>query len=846
MHKMKAIIIVLLTIGLTYTLLAQSVLEKAQTALDAGDENKALTLLEQNGETGNTNYFNLLGEVWLKKGNGEKALQNFDKAKNIIESTSITDARLLGDTYNNIAVALWSMGKSTQALQYHRVALQNREKLDEPLEVAASLNNIGLVYTSSQPDLAIEYYEKAKEIYENENLQDKIATSYVNIGLAYNFKENYNEALSNLNKALDIRIELNGKNSTAVAFVYSSLASVFFSTEDFRFCIDYANKALAIYKMNYGQKHPEIATTYNLLGRVYFEEAIRLGGKDKFELAIDSNQKAISANITNFSPLLLYKIPPAEGYLNADIYLVSILQKALAFETFHSQYSLKIKDLEQAYNLLELADNIIDNIRQFRTNEADKIALGNIASEVYEAAIRVSLQLAGVKWEKKPYKEKAFYFADKSKSAVLLEAIAEANAQSFAGIPDELLAKEKEIKGEIAYLEQKLAKTTDLNDRKPLTAELLKWNQTYDAFKQKLESDYPDYFALKYNIKTPTLLELQATLKKGTTLISYFIGYKNSRLYVFFITNTSLKIQDIVLEEDFNKNIIGFRNAMYYKIDKTAKKIGFKLYNQLALSKTPSGTKKIIFIPAGRISTIPLEALITKEDDPNSYLIQQYNVSYLYAASLMSEQTIAKNNGAISLFAPVDFSGLGMSYLPGTKQEVEEISILFERNSVKTELFIEANASKAAVESDQVVQSNIIHFATHGIVDEVRPERSQICLTTQDGSEGSLFTGDIYNLKFEADLVVLSACETGLGKLSKGEGIIGLTRAIIYSGANNMVVSLWSVSDSSTSQLMIDFYSNMLSGQEYPQALANAKRKMIKDDVYGQSYYWAPFVLIGN
>ncbi len=846
MHKMKSIIIALLTIGFTSTLMAQSVLEKAQAALDKSDENKAMFLLEKYEETNNTSYLNLMGLIWLKKGNGEKALNYFEKAKDIIELKDDKDVKTLGKTYSNIALALWSLGKSSQALQYHLVALQNRELLNEPLEVAASLNDIGLVYTSSQPDLAIEYYEKAKEIYEEAKLQDKIATSYVNIGLAYKFKEEYNEALTNLNKALDIRIELYGRNSTSVAFVYSSLASVFFKTEDYRFCIDYANKALAIYKKNYGHKHPEIATTYNLLGSAYFEEAKRLGGKEKFGFAINSYQKAILANLSNFNPLVLYKIPPTEGYLNVDIYLVSILQKALVYEAYHVQHSLKIIDLEQAYKLLILADNIIDKIRQFRTNEADKIALGNIASEVYEAAIRVSLQMAEVRWKKKPYREKAFYFADKSKSAVLLEAIADANAQSFAGIPDELLAKEKEIKGEIAYFEQKLAKTTDANDRKPFVAELLKWNQTYDTFKQNLETGYPDYFALKYNIETPTLQDLQSTLKEGTSVISYFIGYKSKRLYVFFITKTGLKIQDVALKEDFDKNIIGYRNAMYYKIEKTAKEVGFKLYNQLVLNKIPKGITRLIIIPAGRISTIPLEALITNEENSDSYLIQNYEVSYLYAASLTNGKSVAKNNGAVSLFAPVDFSGLGMSYLPGTKQEVEEISELFELNNTKTKLFVEANASKLAVESDQVAKSNIIHFATHGIVDEVHPERSQICLTTQDGSEGSLFTGDIYNLKFEADLVVLSACETGLGKLSKGEGIIGLTRAIIYSGANNMVVSLWSVSDSSTSQLMIDFYSNVLNGQEYSKALANAKRKMIGENKYAQPYYWAPFVLIGN
>jgi len=314
---------------------------------------------------------------------------------------------------------------------------------------------------------------------------------------------------------------------------------------------------------------------------------------------------------------------------------------------------------------------------------------------------------------------------------------------------------------------------------------------------------------------------------------------------VFFVTSKGLKISSLVLAENFNKNMIGYRNSIYYKITDASKEIGHLLFNQLGLDQLPKGTEQLIVVPSGRISTIPLEALITDVENPNSYLINKYAVSYLYAASLMQKKSDVKNNASIALFAPVEFSELGLSYLPGTKQEVEDISKLFESNKTKTDLFIEANASKSAVTSAAVAKSNIIHFATHGIVDEVHPERSQICLTTKDGSSGSLYTGDIYNLNFDADLVVLSACETGLGKLSKGEGIIGLTRAIIYSGANNMVVSLWSVADNSTSELMIDFYSNMLAGQDYSNALANAKRKMINNGNYSKSYYWAPFVLIG-
>ena len=655
------LLVVMLVLSSPLTIFAQKPVEEAQDYLNKGNENKALEILIKNKEDGNPTYLNLLGQVWLKKGNAEKALQNFENAKEIIEKEDPNNNRLLGKTFNNIAVTLWSMGKSSQSLQYHQVALQYREKLNDPLEEAASLNNIGLVYSSSQPDLAIEYYDKAKAIYDKANLPDKIATAHVNIGLAHSNQQVYDKALISLNKALDIRVELTGKSSTSVAFVYTSLASVFKATKDYRFAKDYAQRALAIYKENYGNKHPEIATTYNLLGSAYLAEG-------DFKKAITSFQDALKANLENFAPTDVYEMPLMEGYLNADIYLVSILQQAQAFEDLHTQFSLKIKDLEQGYDLLILADKIIDKIRQFRTSEADKIALGNVASDVYESAIRVSLQMAEVKWSKLPYKEKAFYFADKSKSAVLLEAIADANAQSFAGIPNETLAEEKRIKTEIAYLEQKLAETANEDARKPLTAELLEWSQTYDIFKKTLESDYPDYFALKYNIRTPTLTELQAKLSEGTTMVSYFIGSNTKRLYVFFVTSKELKILNLALPDDFNKNIIGYRNSIYYKATKTSKEIGFLLFTQLGLGDIPKGTEQLIVVPSGRISTIPLEALLTNIEDPNSYLINSYTVSYLYAASLMKSKSEGAKRGSVALFAPVDFSELGLSYLPGTKK----------------------------------------------------------------------------------------------------------------------------------------------------------------------------------
>jgi CHAT domain-containing protein len=154
--------------------------------------------------------------------------------------------------------------------------------------------------------------------------------------------------------------------------------------------------------------------------------------------------------------------------------------------------------------------------------------------------------------------------------------------------------------------------------------------------------------------------------------------------------------------------------------------------------------------------------------------------------------------------------------------------------------------------SDSIRNYNIIHFATHGFVNSESPELSgiQLAITNKSKDDGILYSGDIYNLKLNAELVVLSACETGLGKISKGEGIIGLSRAFLFSGASNLIVSLWKVSDFSTSELMIEFYKNILGKKDvnhsYSSDLRSAKLKLIGNKEFAKPYYWSPFILLGN
>jgi CHAT domain-containing protein len=164
---------------------------------------------------------------------------------------------------------------------------------------------------------------------------------------------------------------------------------------------------------------------------------------------------------------------------------------------------------------------------------------------------------------------------------------------------------------------------------------------------------------------------------------------------------------------------------------------------------------------------------------------------------------------------------------------------------------LDFSANRAAATNPQLSQYRIVHFATHGILDSVNPELSGVVLSLFDEKgtpqNGFLRLNDIFNLNLPAELIVLSACETGLGQEVKGEGMIGLTRGFMYAGAPRVVVSLWSVDDQGTSELMSRFYKKMLQeGQKPATALRAAQIEMLQEQRWQDPYYWAAFTLQGD
>lgn len=829
--------------------------KKAEALISLGKLDEAETLL--NTITGLEKSIPLQGMVLtnigylnLNKGRSDLALQYLEEALTKFQQSNARDTKEGARCLSTLGLVYSSSGKYKQAESNQNIALQIRLKIfgNNSEEVAASYNDLGLVYSQSDPDKALEYYEMAFPIYEKLHGKDhyKIAIASTNIGLMYNSLELYGDAINNFETALTIwrKIYPNGHPNEAITLL--NLGRTYGQMKNPKVSLEYSEKALAIYQNYYGAKHSDISQTLNQIGNLRLAE-------NNFDLALQNFQQALVANSPHFESLDVTKNPSITDYYNAKVLLFSLRYKALAMEEKYYRETVKLDHLKLALASLFSCDSLIDDIRHHSSDESDKLALGELSNEVYEDGVRVAEAMSEMVLKPKPYAEIAFYFAEKSKSAVLQESIADSNAKSFSGIPTTMLDEEKNFKSQIALLVQKLAQKPTPEEEQKLRNALFNLDREYKTFIKKLEQDFPNYFNLKFNQNSPTVSDLQKQLDAKTAILSYFIAEKNKRLYIFIITQKKFKINNRTLPTEFDRYTKGLNNSLFYNDISIYKQSATPL-SQLLIPNLPSAIKELIIIPTGRLGTLPFETLVSskiKTEDFNSvpFLVKKYAISYEFSVGLLAQKSKSKTSDespSIFLCAPVRFPDKDdLNELPGTESEVNTIAKLFAGNSSIAK-FGEANES--LIKSGKLSSYSYLHFATHGIVDEADPELSRIFLSDSKEEDGNLFAGEIYNLNLNANLAVLSACQTGLGKFSKGEGVIGLSRALVYAGAKNIIVSFWSVADESTAQLMTDFYTMLLKykNQNFGVALQQAKVKMINEGKYAAPYYWAPFVLIGQ
>ncbi len=375
--------------------------------------------------------------------------------------------------------------------------------------------------------------------------------------------------------------------------------------------------------------------------------------------------------------------------------------------------------------------------------------------------------------------------------------------------------------------------------------------------------------------------EILSNPQNNKALLQFFLG--DSTLYTFLITPTSTQLKPIPFTSQLQKQILDLQKSIHQKDTLTADlqfdqytRNAQSLYQKLLLkpfgSEAFQNIQHLYVVPDGLLYRIPFEALLTEA--PTSaqsqnlsyqnlaYLLQSHDISYAYSATLLLEslqnysQTSPTYKGNLLGFAPSfgksyqllssqmpeeeimrDCKGDNLSALPFSELEVGIISKI-----IGGQVFVETDANKTAF-LEEAQHYRILHLSTHACMDKEDHESSRIYFADQP-----LLSKELYPLQLQADLAVLSACETGTGPIQQGEGVMSLARAFMYAGCPSVVTSLWGVSDEKTSELMSDFYTNLKGGQSKSTALRNAKLSFLQhqNNEEAHPFYWAAFIQIGN
>lgn len=829
------------------------------------------------------NIFNAMAYVYQQKGDFNNAIEYYRKTIDIKISAFGESHPDLAAAYNNLAAAYFYLDDNFLALEYYLKALSidQQHKAPDDLSFGYRYNNIAMVYrVNKEYDEAIKYSELAQKIFENKLGSKHSNTAGVlnNAGRIYFDKGDFIKALDLYQKALVVWEEKFGENHPFVAQAFANIGEAFGANGDYDSAIEMLKKSLSIRFSVFGEKHPKVSESYERLGNVYLK-------MQYYDSALYSYQKSIISLTEGFEDSRIYSNPEPEKILWNNELLSSLALKGNAFELRYSK-STDLNDLLAAYSCFELASRLTDKVRHSFKAEGSKLSFGIKEFSLYEKGINVSLRLFNLTNDEK-YKKSAFEFSRESKAGILSDAVAEIKARNFSGIPDTLLNKEKSLQGDLTYfdtqlLNEKQKKEPALDKIKEFEEKYFTLHQQYLSLLESFEKNYPSYYQLKYSNNVVAVELLQKQLGSNSAVLEYFLS--DSTLYTFILKESNLEVITVRLNVPLSEMIKEFRQSLQTLNFENYVSSAFSLYKVLIepVKNNIFQAKNLIIIPDGVLHYLPFEALLTENANKKdldfsklSYLLNSFSVSYLPSTAFFREDN-DNNKEQLSFagFAPV-FPDDGLnknqinklidtslirstrsvkvndkvfSSLPESEREVTEISRLFNSKGFANKLFKYDSANEGNLKSEEIAKFSCLHLATHGFINDRFPKLSGLLFSKIIGSneDGILYSEEIFGLNLKVKLIALSACESGLGNIIRGEGILGLTRALIYAGAENILVSLWQVADKSTSELMIQFYKNVLEGKNFTSSLREAKLKLIKDGIYSYPLEWAPFVLIGN
>ena len=772
----------------------------------------------------------LLYTPYVYSGNSHYYLHNFDSSKYYLEKAEKSlyknqDAHL----YNSFGVLHFEAGNYVQSINYFSKALEiagQEGYLDKGLStfrsnIATALRRLELY------DSAIVIYKKILDL----NVpRDDI---YINLGTVFLEKYVPDSALLYLNWVKD------SVRRRSIVY-HNKVGHAYFLKEKYDLAEKHMKFSLSAWKRE--GKYDRIGFAYKLLGDIYRKKEDHLKALDFYQKSIiqldyDFDDNNILLNPENFDV----------GFSSFSLF-ESLVAKAMCL------YDLYNKNQDENYlnasmNTYHAAFRMADFINKSFDNEDARLFIGQKVFKAYQVGVQLLIRTYETTGDQK-YLENALYWAEKSKATALAISLKENQIKSYSDLPDSLLEKEQNLKFNLSRLFLKIDNSEDEEEIAALKTEIRDVQLMLSRLRAKLH-DYPEYYRKKFSDDSVELSFIQQhILNKRSLLLSYF--YCDTSIVLFALTDAELKYYHIGIDDEYLQALQNLERELRYFAPGKAYAGGAyakTLYRKLILpvKQELKGKNSVIIIPHQRLNNLPFETL---EDASGEYFVENYGVTYQYAASFLSGEP-RKVLDLTDALIITPFTGqakpspaqeAGFLPLPYSEQEAAALEgIRFTGGGATKSNFLKYKDSV-----------RLIHLATHGVANSEDPSRSYILFYPDQAGESSykLYAHELYNTSLtRTDLAFLSACETAHGKLVSGEGIMSLSRAFAIAGCPNMVTSLWKAEDHATAFISRKFYEYLQKGACFSQALKLAKIDLIKDPDYAQYHspsYWSHLVFVGT
>lgn len=837
---------------------------------------------------------NDLGLLEFQLGNAGEAERHYREAlaTNREENEPVRVAQEL----SNLGALFASLGEHREGLHYYDEALPIRKRLAQPGSYANTVYNAAVSHAGlGETQQALNGFDEALAIFRRVSHRSGEAYTLQEKAIIYLWLGEYSQAEELLRQALAIRRSISDRRGEAQTL--NILGNALSRQKRDREALALYREALALCASAGYQREEALASvnvSRELLTGGDAASALEMAAKS-LELSRKIGDRATEADALVAQGNAWAKMGN-NGPAREAIAAALDMDRGSRAPNVVAAADLALANIEISDSLLPQAETrlteILDEVEAMRTNFDSRQSRMEAAAtnrSYFEAAIDLEMQLKNF--------GKAFEISERGRARGLLDLIAEARLDLREGVDAGLLARERQLQELLDAKHDRLTRLLGTNHNTVVETaarreidELLK---RYQDVETEIRVKSPQYAALTQP-KPLSLAEIQAMLPdSSTSLVEFWLGEKRS--YAWLVTRTGcqgFELPGRATVEALARQVYAALNARNENREETLAqreerlKIGSadftktaaQLSAQLLATLGPLGSQRLWIVADGVLAYVPFAAL----PDPASGapLVKQHEISGLPSASVLAalrDRTAGRRSPdrEVAVFADPVFrandervagakaaavdetvaraaADAGIADLPRlyfSRQEADAIRKLAPAKQILTALDFDAN--RAAAKRPELERYRVIHFATHGVMDSRHPEFSGIVLSMVDRSgnpqDGFLRLHEIYNLRLNADLVVLSGCQTALGEDVRSEGIIGLTRGFMYAGSPQVLASLWSIRDRATADLMSRFYDGVLRRHLTPAAaLRSAQLSMMQDARWKDPYYWAAFTLQGS